>query len=147
MSERERTERERIIARALDHPEGRKALAEALTEPIKTALSYGSTVGGKLLLIDKKNSLIDFIKYGLETICYHGALPERLPNNFFEFISISYYLEDNYDEILGLGLNVYYFGKEDFKVHIQYLHEKGSLIEFLGDHYTECKRIYDLSKI
>jgi hypothetical protein len=140
------SEIERIID-SLD----RKALADAMTDPIKTSLSYGA-IGRKLLLVnelpqDKIYRLIDFIEYSLKTICNHGALPQRLPNGCSEYMPISYYLEGNYDAIFGLGLNIYYLGKEDFKVHIQYLHERGSLVEFLGEHYTNCERIYNLSKI
>jgi len=40
--------RESIIAAALNTPEGRKALAEAMTEPIKTSLMYHN-IGRKLL--------------------------------------------------------------------------------------------------
>ena len=45
-------EREAIIAQALDTPEGRVALAQAMVEPIRRALEY-QAVGRKLLMVDE----------------------------------------------------------------------------------------------
>ena len=45
-------ERETLIAQALDTPEGRVALAQAMVEPIRRALEY-QAVGRKLLMIDE----------------------------------------------------------------------------------------------
>ena len=45
-------EREAIIAQALETPEGRVALAQAMVEPIRRALEY-QAVGRKLLMIDE----------------------------------------------------------------------------------------------
>jgi len=45
-------EREALIAQALDTPEGRVALAQAMVEPIRRALEY-QAVGRKLLMVDE----------------------------------------------------------------------------------------------
>lgn len=45
-------ERETVIAQALDTPEGRVALAQAMVEPIRRALEY-QAVGRKLLMVDE----------------------------------------------------------------------------------------------
>jgi len=45
-------ERETLIAQALDTPEGRVALAQAMVEPIRRALEY-QAVGRKLLMVDE----------------------------------------------------------------------------------------------
>ena len=45
-------ERETLIAQALETPEGRVALAQAMVEPIRRALEY-QAVGRKLLMIDE----------------------------------------------------------------------------------------------
>lgn len=45
-------EREMLIAQALDTPEGRVALAQAMVEPIRRALEY-QAVGRKLLMVDE----------------------------------------------------------------------------------------------
>jgi hypothetical protein len=45
-------ERESLIAQALDTPEGRVALAQAMVEPIRRALEY-QAVGRKLLMVDE----------------------------------------------------------------------------------------------
>ena len=45
-------EREAMIAQALDTPEGRVALAQAMVEPIRRALEY-QAVGRKLLMVDE----------------------------------------------------------------------------------------------
>jgi len=47
----EEKRREAIIAYALETPEGRKALADAMTEPIKKAIEY-KAIGRKLLMVD-----------------------------------------------------------------------------------------------
>ena len=46
------SEREALIAQALDTPEGRVALAQAMVEPIRRALEY-QAVGRKLLMVDE----------------------------------------------------------------------------------------------
>ena len=45
-------QREAIIAMALETPEGRTALAQAMVEPIKTSLMY-QAIGRKLLMVDE----------------------------------------------------------------------------------------------
>jgi hypothetical protein len=45
-------QREAIIAQALETPEGRVALAQAMVEPIKRALEY-QAIGRKLLMVDE----------------------------------------------------------------------------------------------
>lgn len=45
-------ERESLIAQALDTPQGRVALAQAMVEPIRRALEY-QAVGRKLLMVDE----------------------------------------------------------------------------------------------
>lgn len=45
-------QREKIIAQALETPEGRTALAQAMVEPIKTSLMY-QAIGRKLLMVDE----------------------------------------------------------------------------------------------
>jgi len=45
-------QREQIIAQALETPEGRTALAQAMVEPIKTSLMY-QAIGRKLLMVDE----------------------------------------------------------------------------------------------
>jgi len=45
-------QRESIIAMALETPEGRTALAQAMVEPIKTSLMY-QAIGRKLLMVDE----------------------------------------------------------------------------------------------
>ena len=45
-------ERENVIAQALETPEGRVALAQAMVEPIRRALEY-QAVGRKLLMVDE----------------------------------------------------------------------------------------------
>jgi hypothetical protein len=45
-------EREALIAQALDTPQGRVALAQAMVEPIRRALEY-QAVGRKLLMVDE----------------------------------------------------------------------------------------------
>ncbi len=45
-------QREAIIAMALESPEGRTALAQAMVEPIKTSLMY-QAIGRKLLMVDE----------------------------------------------------------------------------------------------
>ena len=47
----EEKRREAIIAYALETPEGRKALADSMTEPIKKAIEY-KAIGRKLLMVD-----------------------------------------------------------------------------------------------
>jgi len=47
-------QREAVIATALETPEGRVALAQAMVEPIKRALEY-QAIGRKLLLVDELN--------------------------------------------------------------------------------------------
>ena len=44
--------REALIAQALETPEGRVALAQAMVEPIRRALEY-QAVGRKLLMVDE----------------------------------------------------------------------------------------------
>lgn len=46
------TEKEALIAQALESPEGRVALAQAMVEPIRRALEY-QAVGRKLLMVDE----------------------------------------------------------------------------------------------
>lgn len=46
------SERESLIAQALDTPQGRVALAQAMVEPIRRALEY-QAVGRKLLMVDE----------------------------------------------------------------------------------------------
>ncbi len=46
------SERESLIAQALETPEGRVALAQAMVEPIRRALEY-QAVGRKLLMVDE----------------------------------------------------------------------------------------------
>ena len=43
---------EQMIAQAINTPEGRRALAQAMVEPIKTSLMYQS-VGRRLLMVEK----------------------------------------------------------------------------------------------
>lgn len=45
-------QREEIIAAAMDTPEGRIALAQAMVEPVKTSLMY-QAIGRKLLMVDE----------------------------------------------------------------------------------------------
>jgi len=45
-------QKEAIIAMALETPEGRTALAQAMVEPIKTSLLY-QAIGRKLLMVDE----------------------------------------------------------------------------------------------
>lgn len=45
-------QREIIIAQALETPEGRTALAQAMVEPIRTSLNY-QAIGRKLLMVDE----------------------------------------------------------------------------------------------
>lgn len=45
-------QKEELIAQALDTPEGRVALAQAMVEPIKIALEY-QAIGRKLLMVDE----------------------------------------------------------------------------------------------
>lgn len=45
-----RRKREKMIVKALDTPEGRAALAAAMSEPIKNALMH-QTIGSKLLFL------------------------------------------------------------------------------------------------
>lgn len=45
-------QREKVIAMALDTPEGRTALSQAMVEPIKTSLMY-QAIGRKLLMVDE----------------------------------------------------------------------------------------------
>lgn len=44
-------QREAVLAKVLDTPEGREALAKAMTEPIKRSLEYQG-IGRKLLMVD-----------------------------------------------------------------------------------------------
>lgn len=45
-------EREAVIAQALETPEGRVQLAQAMVEPIKRSLEY-QAIGRKLLMVDE----------------------------------------------------------------------------------------------
>jgi hypothetical protein len=45
-------QREQVVAQALETPEGRTALAQAMVEPIKTSLMY-QAIGRKLLMVDE----------------------------------------------------------------------------------------------
>ena len=45
-------EREAVIAQALETPEGRVSLAQAMVEPIKRALEY-QAIGRKCLMVDE----------------------------------------------------------------------------------------------
>ena len=45
-------QRETVIAQALETPEGRTALAQAMVEPIKTSLMY-QAIGRKILMVDE----------------------------------------------------------------------------------------------
>jgi len=45
-------EREEIIAKALETPEGRRALAEAMCQPIRRSRQYQS-IGRKIFTVDK----------------------------------------------------------------------------------------------
>ena len=140
------SEIERIID-SLD----RKALADAMTDPIKTSLSYGA-IGRKLLLVDelpqdKMYKLIDFVSFKLKTLCDNEKFSEETLDSLTHYLPVAYYLEDNFNEIFNSGLNVYYIAKMDFKSHLKYLYDTHSLENFLGEYYTNCERIYNLSKI
>ncbi len=75
-------ERETLIAQALDTPEGRLALAQAMVEPIRRALEY-QAVGRKLLMIDElpQGALARYEKDVRATawvISRRGAVPDMI---------------------------------------------------------------------
>lgn len=76
------TEREALIAQALDTPEGRVALAQAMVEPIRRALEY-QAVGRKLLMVDElpQGALARYEKDVRATawvISRRGAVPDMI---------------------------------------------------------------------
>lgn len=74
--------REALIATALETPEGRVALAQAMVEPIKRALEY-QAIGRKLLMVDElpQGALARYEKDVASTahvIARRGAVPDRI---------------------------------------------------------------------
>jgi hypothetical protein len=75
-------EREALIAQALESPEGRVALAQAMVEPIRRALEY-QAVGRKLLMVDElpQGALARYEKDVREVayvIARRGAVPDQI---------------------------------------------------------------------
>ena len=76
------TERELIIAQALETEEGRVALAQAMVEPIKRALEY-QAIGRKLLMVDElpQGALARYEKdvaSVAHVISRRGQVPDRI---------------------------------------------------------------------
>ena len=75
-------EREAVIAQALETPEGRVSLAQAMVEPIKRALEY-QAIGRKLLMVDElpQGALARYEK-DVASVAYviarRGAVPDRI---------------------------------------------------------------------
>ena len=75
-------EREALIAQALDTPEGRVALAQAMVEPIRRALEY-QAVGRKLLMVDElpQGAYARYekdVRQTAQVISRRGAVPETI---------------------------------------------------------------------
>jgi len=75
-------EREALIAQALDTPEGRVALAQAMVEPIRRALEY-QAVGRKLLMVDElpQGAYARYekdVKSTAQVISRRGAVPDNI---------------------------------------------------------------------
>ena len=75
-------QREAVIAQALETPEGRVALAQAMVEPIKRALEY-QAIGRKLLMVDElpQGALARYEKDVASVahiISRRGAVPDRI---------------------------------------------------------------------
>ena len=75
-------QREAVIAQALETPEGRVALAQAMVEPIKRALEY-QAIGRKLLMVDElpQGALARYEKdvaSVAHVIGRRGAVPDRI---------------------------------------------------------------------
>lgn len=76
------TQKEAVIQAALETPEGRVALAQAMVEPIKRALEY-QAIGRKLLLVDElpQGALARYEKdvaSVAHVIGRRGAVPDRI---------------------------------------------------------------------
>lgn len=75
-------QREAVIAQALETPDGRVALAQAMVEPIKRALEY-QAIGRKLLMVDElpQGALARYEKdvaSVAHVIGRRGAVPDRI---------------------------------------------------------------------
>ena len=75
-------ERETLIAQALETPEGRVALAQAMVEPIRRALEY-QAVGRKLLMVDElpQGAYARYekdVKATATVISRRGAVPDMI---------------------------------------------------------------------
>lgn len=75
-------EREALIAQALDTPEGRVALAQAMVEPIRRALEY-QVVGRKLLMVDElpQGAYARYekdVRATAQVISRRGAVPDMI---------------------------------------------------------------------
>lgn len=75
-------EREALIAQALDTPEGRVALAQAMVEPIRRALEY-QAVGRKLLMVDElpQGAYARYekdVRATAQVISRRGAVPDMI---------------------------------------------------------------------
>lgn len=74
--------KETIIAQALETPEGRVALAQAMVEPIKRALEY-QAIGRKLLMVDElPQGALARYERDVASVAYviprRGAVPDRI---------------------------------------------------------------------
>ena len=75
-------ERETLIAQALDTPEGRVALAQAMVEPIRRALEY-QAIGRKLLMVDElpQGAYARYekdVRSTAHVIARRGAVPDNI---------------------------------------------------------------------
>jgi hypothetical protein len=75
-------QRDAIIAQALETPEGRVALAQAMIEPIKRALEY-QAIGRKLLMVDElPQGALARYERDVASVAYvisrRGAVPDRI---------------------------------------------------------------------
>lgn len=75
-------QREAVIAQAMETPEGRTALAQAMVEPIKRALEY-QAIGRKLIMVDElpQGALARYEKdvaSVAHVIPRRGAVPDRI---------------------------------------------------------------------
>ncbi len=75
-------QKEAVIAQALETPEGRVALAQAMVEPIKRALEY-QAIGRKLLMVDElpQGALARYerdVASNAYVIARRGAVPDKI---------------------------------------------------------------------
>jgi len=135
-------ERELIITKALNSPEGREALAKSMKEPLISTLMYGA-IGRKLLLVDELpgGALLRYQKdINVKSYTIYSSAIEDIIRKILRKIECGkIYLEEPYDYMID--------DCDLFKSLPSEFQDVKDWCAFFKELIDDCLRVYQLSQL